>query len=100
MKIFSTILGLFNHCFDWIKKLCGKRRKKNVDSIHSAEDELNIVQSMAKCKKLHKRLCVLAHPDKHPDKEELATAIMNEVNNNRFNYSELTKLEQRIKEEL
>ena len=100
MKIFSTILGLFNHCFDWIKKLCGKRRKKNVDSIHSAEDGLNIVQSMAKCKKLYKKLCVLAHPDRHRDKEEIATAIMDEININRFNYLELTKLEQRIKEEL
>lgn len=64
------------------------------------EDCNNIVQSMARCKQLYKTLSVLAHPDKHPNKSELATEIMNEINANRFNYSELIKLEKKIQEEL
>lgn len=65
-----------------------------------SEDCNNIVQSMARCKQLYKTLSILAHPDKHPNKTELATEIMNEVNANRFNYSELLKLEKKIQEEL
>lgn len=64
------------------------------------EDCNNIVQSMARCKQLYKKLSVLAHPDKHPNNSELATEIMNEINANRFNYSQLVKLEKKIQEEL
>lgn len=64
------------------------------------EDCINIVQSMARCKQLYKELSVLAHPDKHPYNSELATEIMNEINANRFNYSELIRIEKKIKEEL
>lgn len=64
------------------------------------EDCNNIVQSMARCKKLYKKLSIVAHPDKHPNNSELATKIMNEINANRFNYSELVKLEKKIQEEL
>jgi len=55
---------------------------------------------MARCKKLYKKLSIVAHPDKHPNNSELATKIMNEINANRFNYSELVKLEKKIQEEL
>lgn len=67
---------------------------------HRVEDVDNIVQSMAKCKQLHKKLSLLAHPDKHFEKIELATELMNQVNANRFNYLELVKLQKRIEEEL
>ena len=72
------------------------RRNRNV----IPEDCNNIVQSMARCKKLYKKLTILCHPDKHPYKTDIATDIMNEINNNRYNYSELVKLKKRIKEEL
>lgn len=60
----------------------------------------NIVQSMARCKRLHKELSILAHPDKHPNKTEIANDIMSQINIYRFNYSKLKELEIRINNEL
>ena len=83
-------MALFHYIFPFYK-----RRRKVV-----RDDCNNIVRSMARCKKLHKKLAILAHPDKHPDKTDIATRLMNEINTNRFNYSELIKLEKRIQDEL
>lgn len=64
------------------------------------EDCNNVVNSIAKAKSLHKRLIVLSHPDKNLNKIELATKISESINENRYNYKELLKLEQQIKNEL
>ena len=72
------------------------RRKRILD----CEDCNNVVNSIAKAKSLHKRLIVLSHPDKNPNKIELATKISESINENRNNYKELLKLEQQIKNEL
>lgn len=63
-------------------------------------EAFNVVQSIVMAKELHKRLAILAHPDKHPQNVDLATELMKLVNYHRFNYSELLSLENRIKQEL
>ena len=60
----------------------------------------NVVNSIAKAKSLHKKLIVLSHPDRNPNKIELATKISESINENRYNYRKLLKLEQQIKNEL
>lgn len=60
----------------------------------------NIVSGMAKAKALHKRLVLLAHPDKNPARREQAEELTQLINKNRYNYNELLHLEQRIKAEL
>lgn len=64
------------------------------------EEAFNVVESIAKAKGLHKKLILLSHPDKYPNKIELATKLSELVNANRYNYRELLKLEERIKNEL
>lgn len=64
------------------------------------DDYSNIVQSIARCKRLYKKLSVLAHPDKHPHKVELANSIMEQINTSRFDYLKLKELEKRINDEL
>ena len=59
-------------------------------------EELNVINSIAMAKNLYKELVVKAHPDKHLDKIELAQSLMEQVNNNRYNYSELLKLKEQI----
>lgn len=60
----------------------------------------NIVASIAKCKALHQRLIILAHPDRHPNNKELAEELTKLLNRERYNYSELLKLQVRIESEL
>ena len=72
-------------------------RKQRKESI---SESMNIVESIAGAKSLHKELVLKSHPDKHPDKEELAKEITNLVNENRYNYRELLKLKGRIENEL
>ena len=60
----------------------------------------NVVESIAKSKMLYKELIKKSHPDKHPQKEELAKEITDLVNSNRYNYRELVKLKERIDSEL
>ena len=55
---------------------------------------------MAKCKALHKKLTILAHPDRNASKAEIAHNITSLLNENRFNYQKLLELEQQIKNEL
>jgi len=64
------------------------------------DETFNIVQSISKAKNLFKILISKVHPDKHPENVHLATELTSLVNNNKFNYRELLKLEERIKTEL
>ena len=66
----------------------------------SSNEPINIVDSIAKSKKLHKELILYAHPDRHPNNQELATRLTKEINENRFNYNELLKLQDIINKEL
>lgn len=73
------------------------RRKKARSKIR---EEVNVVESMAKAKRLYKELILMAHPDRHSDKIELAQSITKEINKNRHNYQELLKLKSLIEKEL
>ena len=67
---------------------------------NKTNESINIVNSIAKAKKLHKELILYAHPDRHPNNQELATRSSERINENRFNYSELLKLQDIINKEL
>ena len=67
---------------------------------NKTNESINIVNTIAKAKKLHKELILYAHPDKHPNNQELATRLSERINENRFNYSELLKLQDIINKEL
>ena len=60
----------------------------------------NIVNSISKAKQLYKSLIIQAHPDKHPDKKELAQKITSLINENRYNYDALVELKNTIEKEL
>ena len=75
-------------------------KRKSVKSRILKRETNNIVSGMANAKKLHKSLVVLAHPDRNPDKQELAEELTQLLNKNKYNYNELVRLEQRIKTEL
>lgn len=66
----------------------------------NTNESINIVNSIAKAKKLHKKLILYAHPDRHPNNQELATRLSKQINENRFDYNELLKLQDRINKEL
>lgn len=63
-------------------------------------EEMNVVNSIAKAKKLYKELILMAHPDKHKDNVELAQSLTEKINNYRYNYDELLKLKEIIENEL
>jgi hypothetical protein len=78
--------------FRWIKNLFSKQDYK--------DESLNVVASIGKAKSLYKDLIVKAHPDKLPNQSELATTLTELINKNRYNYSELLKIKNRIETEL
>ena len=82
--------------FSWFKRLflSQKHRKEAIS------ESINVVESIAGAKTLHKELIRKAHPDKHSDKEELAKEITDLINENRYNYRELLRLKERIENEL
>ena len=61
-------------------------------------DAANIVQSMSKAKTLYKELVKLAHPDRNPQKRELAEEFTQLLNQARFDYRKLLILQKQIKE--
>lgn len=72
--------------FWWFRK-----RKKQ-----QSKEYLNVVEGIGKAKILYKSLIAVAHPDRHPDKEEVYTEIMDRITANRYNYNELLKIKQEI----
>lgn len=64
------------------------------------DESSNVVDSIAKARKLYKNLCIVAHPDKHPSKKEFAEDIMQRITANKHNYSVLKSLEMEIAEKL
>ena len=79
---------------NWIKRLFHKKENESV------KESINVVASIGKAKSLYKELIVKAHPDKHPKQLELATTLTELINKNRYNYSELLKIKNRIETEL
>ena len=67
-----------------------RRKKERIN------EGLNVVSGISKAKSLYKELVILAHPDRHPNREEFYQELTNRINANRYNYNELVK----IKEEL
>lgn len=82
--------------FAWFKRIMfsfsGRKERLNESN--------NVVESIVKSKMLYKELIRKSHPDKHPQKDELAKEFTELVNNNRYNYRELLKLKERIENEL
>ena len=63
-------------------------------------DVTNIVQSMSKAKVLYRKLVKLTHPDRNPQKRELAEELTQQVNQARFDYNKLLVLQKQIEEQL
>ena len=71
------------------------RKKKPIE-----HNELNVVDSIVKARKLYKELIVKAHPDKNPCNLELAKKLSQQVTENKYNYAELEKVKQIINDKL
>lgn len=82
--------------FSWFKRLFISHKKRN----EAISESVNIVESIASAKSLHKELIRKAHPDKNPMKIELAQELTELLNMNRYNHRELLKLKERIENEL
>lgn len=72
------------------------RFRKNIRHDESA----NIVNGIVKARALYKHLSIIAHPDKNPNQCDIAEDLMSRITLNRFNYTELLKLQDEIKEKL
>ena len=92
MPILTTISLL--DMFNFFKRMF-RRHKKVVE-----HNEVNVVDSIVKARKLYKELILKAHPDKNPDNVDLAKTLSQQVTENRYNYAELKKLQQIINEKL
>ena len=55
---------------------------------------------MSKAKVLYRELIKLTHPDRNPQKRELAEEFTQQVNQARFDYHKLLMLQKQIKEQL
>ena len=82
--------------FSWFKRLFLSHKY----SKEAISESMNVVESIAGAKTLHKELIRMAHPDKNPTKIELAQELSELINVNRFNYRELLKLKARVENEL
>ena len=82
--------------FRWFKRLFLSHKYRKEAFFES----MNVVESIAGAKTLHKELIRKAHPDKNPTKVELAQELSELININRFNYRELLKLKARVENEL
>ena len=77
-------------------------RKKDKKMVENPVDYKNLFESFANGAALLKKLQKQCHPDQYhgTKKEETATRLFMELNTYSTNYSELLKIEKRIKEEL
>lgn len=64
------------------------------------DESKNVVDGMAKAKRLYKELTIKAHPDQNPDKRVIAEDITSRLTSNKHNYIALLKLKSEIEEEL
>lgn len=73
---------------------------KNLFCNSKQNESVNVVDSIVKAKKLHKKLILQAHPDRNQNNIKLAKELAEEINCNRFNYKELLRLQERVNNEL
>lgn len=66
----------------------------------NGDETANVVDGMVKARRLYKELSVVAHPDRNPDKREIAEDIMSRIVANKHNYSELLSIKEEVKEKL
>jgi hypothetical protein len=78
-------------------KLFNRKPKQSFD--YNIESQ-NVVESIFKSKKLYKELIKICHPDKNPDKSQIANDLSQLLNENRYNYRNLIEIQKRINEEL
>lgn len=64
----------------------------------SGDESVNVVDSMAKAKRLYKSLSAKVHPDKHPDHREQAEDLMQRITANKRNYQILLNIEREAKQ--
>lgn len=62
----------------------------------SSDESTNVADGMVKARTLYKKLSLLAHPDKHLNQTEDAERIMSQITANKFNYSELLKIQEEM----
>lgn len=74
--------------------------KKNSKTKKIEHNEVNVVDSIVKARRLYKELINKTHPDRHPNNNELANILSQQVTENRYNYAELKKLQQIINNKL
>ena len=80
----------------FIRKLLGRKPK----SVAVNSQNINVVDSIVKARALYKQLVIKAHPDKNPEKRELAEEITQQLTSNKRNYQELLRIKKIIEEQL
>ena len=80
----------------FIRKLLGLKPK----SVAVNSQNINVVDSIVKARALYKQLVIKAHPDKNPEKRELAEEITQQLTSNIRNYQELLRIKKIIEEQL
>lgn len=80
----------------FIRKLLGLKPK----SVAVNYQNINVVDSIVKARALYKQLVIKAHPDKNPEKRELAEEITQQLTSNKRNYQELLRIKKIIEEQL
>ena len=78
-----------------ILKTLFSRHKKVVE-----HNEVNVVDSIVKARKLYKKLIIKAHPDRNPNNIELAKTLSQQITENKYNYAELKKIQHIINNKL
>lgn len=61
-----------------------------------SDQSKNVVDGIAKARRLYKELSVAAHPDKHPDDSVWANDVMSRIVANRHNYMVLLEIKEEI----
>ena len=64
------------------------------------DESVNVVDSIAKARRLYKELSIKVHPDKNGDKAEIAEELMQRIVANRSNYAALLSLKKEVEEKL
>lgn len=83
-------MNIFNRLYNRIRL---KKRFKE-------DESRNVVDGMAKARRLYKGLAIKAHPDRNPHKRELAEELTARLANNKFNYMGLLELKKEIEKRL
>lgn len=66
----------------------------------TSDESSNVVDGIVKVRKLYKELCMVAHPDKHSSKQDIAQDLMQRITENKHNYAALVALKSEIEEKL